>query len=302
MRSGRLHGGRVDDDGADLPVLVDAQAEHEQGGLHRDRHRDLVGEGEAVGGLPVLVAQQPVGDLTEQGALVVVEPGPHRHLVPDDLLPLVGQALASVQHGRSRARCRAPRQSRPFPDRGPTGCHHGGHGPGHRGFRLVGLLRRRRRCRRGPRRAAVRRHVGQRQGDPLLRLAPAAGDRDGGAAVGHADLGQRRPDPRSDRRPARGRPARDRRRGVGLRPDPRVAGGPGDRAGQCRARAEPPGHRAARAVPGRHAAGSRRRRHRAGRLHLRPLPRRGCHPAVVRGRGDQRVGPADRDPPLSDRC
>ena len=98
VEAARPHRRRVHDDGAHLAVLVDVEAEHEQGGLGRDRHGDPVVEGEAVGRLPVLVAQQPVAQPLEEVAFVVVEQLPDGDVGLDDLQPVVGEALAAVQH------------------------------------------------------------------------------------------------------------------------------------------------------------------------------------------------------------
>src|SRR5262249_14823905 len=64
---------------------------------------------EAVGRLPVLASQQPVGDLLETGAFVVVQQRPDRDAFLDDVVPAVGQAPSP--HPRYGTTRNAPRMN-----------------------------------------------------------------------------------------------------------------------------------------------------------------------------------------------
>ena len=82
----------------DLPILVNAEAQHEHRGLRGYGHDDLVGEREPLRRLPVLVAKEPVARGLEHLALAIVECSPPRDACFDDRVPTVGQSSPAVQH------------------------------------------------------------------------------------------------------------------------------------------------------------------------------------------------------------
>jgi hypothetical protein len=85
--------GGVDDDRLHGPVPVEVEPQDEEGGLGGDDRADLVGEGETPGGLPPLLLDDRLHELSETLALGPVEESPVGHAPLDDLHPVVGKAL-----------------------------------------------------------------------------------------------------------------------------------------------------------------------------------------------------------------
>ncbi len=88
------------DDRADLAVETDVEPEDEHRGMGCDRAPHLVGEGEVARRFPMLVAQQPVGVLSDLLAFGGLEPGPNGEVLGDDAFPAVGQPMSPKHHER----------------------------------------------------------------------------------------------------------------------------------------------------------------------------------------------------------
>ncbi len=90
--AGQHHRRRVHEHGVDPTERVIGQAQDEHAGLGRDHHLDLVGDLEAVRGLPVHVRDELECQRLEPGSLLVVEPPPDGHAGVEQLAPLWPEA------------------------------------------------------------------------------------------------------------------------------------------------------------------------------------------------------------------
>ena len=119
------------DDGVHLAERVVGQAEPQEGGLGGDRDLDVVGQLEAVGGLPPLVGEEAQGQHLGPLALLVVQQRPVHDPLGQQVAPLGAEALVEQvtaaatalgleQHGQTLARRASGRGVAPSgPSRAP---------------------------------------------------------------------------------------------------------------------------------------------------------------------------------------